>query len=141
MSEKSLDQRKEEIFKKLEAEWNAEDFVSFNEFNIQEKLQQHAFTLIQWQQKLENERFQLDKLKELLERVQGEAFEKIQKESDITLRTTEIEKYYLPRDPKIKKVKEALIIQQYIVNYFELSCKAIQSMSWAMKNFIDTQKI
>lgn len=139
--EKTLDQRKEEIFQKLQEDWNAEEFVAFNEFDIGEKLQNHAFTLIKWQQKLENERFQLDKIKDLLERVQGEAFERIQREQDIALRTTEIEKYYLPRDPKVKKVKDALLLQQYIVSYFDMSCKAINSMSWSMKNFLDNQKI
>ena len=141
IKEKTLDQKKEELFIKLQKDWNAEEFVQFNEFTIQEKLQKHAFVIIQWQQKLDNERFQLEKLKELLDRVQGEAFERIQRENDISLRTSEIEKYYLPRDSKTKKVKEALLLQSFIVSYFETSCKAINSMNWSMKNFTDQQKL
>ena len=104
------------------------EFVQFNEFDISEKLQQHAFVLIKWQQKLDNEKFQLDKVRDLLDRVQGEAFERIQRENDMALRSTEIEKYYLPRDNKVKKVKEHLLLQEFIVKYFETGVKAISSM-------------
>ncbi len=76
--EKTLDQKKEDLYQKLSAEWPVENFVQFSEFSIQEKLQQHAFILVQYHQKLENEKFQLEKLKEFLDRIQGEAFERIQ---------------------------------------------------------------
>jgi hypothetical protein len=80
-------------------------------------------------------------LKEFLDRIQGEAFERIQKENDLNLRTAEIEKYYLPRDPKVMKVKSALALQNFVVSYFDTAVKAIQSMGWSMKNFSDQQKM
>lgn len=139
--EKTLNERKEEILENLQKEWSIEEFVQFNEFNIGEKLQQHPYILASHMQKLENERFQLQKLETLLEQVEGEAFETIIKESDIVLKSSDIQKFYLPRNEKVKKVKRAVMLQQYVVAYFEMTTKVLTSMHWSMKQFGDQQKI
>lgn len=43
----TLEEKKKEVFEKLQREWNIEDFLLFNEFDIGEKLQKHPFILMQ----------------------------------------------------------------------------------------------
>ena len=138
----SLDSiKKDELLEKLQKEWSIEEFVDFNEFTLNDRLQRHPFMLMKFQQKLENEKFQLNKLLDLKVKIEGEAFERIQRENDLVLKTSEIEKYYLPRDEKLNKIKETLSLQTFIVSYFEMTVKVLNSMSWTLKNFIDSYKI
>lgn len=139
-NEQTLDDKKAEILEKLKSEWDIEEFVQFNEFNVGEKLQKHAYMLVNHLQKLENEKFQLQKLESLLEQVEGEAFERILLNSDVTLKSSEIQKFYIPRDEKVKRVKKAILLQKFVVSYFEITTKTLTGMGYSLKNFVDTLK-
>lgn len=138
--EQSLEAKKAEILEKLKAEWDIEEFVQFNEFNVGEKLQKHSYMLVNHLQKLENERFQLQKLENLLEQVEGEAFERTMLQSDLALKSSDIQKFYIPRDEKVKRVKKAILLQKFVVSYFEITTKTLTGMGYSLKNFVDTLK-
>lgn len=117
------------------------DIVSFNEFSLDDKLKEHAFMLVRYRELLAKEKDAYDQIVEILERVQGEVYNHYRFEVEEDLRQKEIELYYIPRDPKIIKIKKALAKQKVRVNFFETCAKAIEKMGWNMRNYLESQKV
>lgn len=134
------EKQKEEIIEELKNEWNIYDIVNFNEFNIQDKLREHAFQYARFSEQLNHEKFQLNKLKEMKEVLEGQLYHHYRFEMDETLQKGEIEKYYLPKDPKMRKMNKILRNQEIRVKFFEICTNAIDKVGWNMKNFLETMK-
>ena len=56
----------DKIIEELEKKFNINEEVSFNEYNLAEKLQNHSFVLLQYNQILLREKINLSKLEEIL---------------------------------------------------------------------------
>jgi hypothetical protein len=125
----------------LKLEFPIFDDVSFNEFNIGDKLKTHAFVLMRYQDELSKERGALERLNELFETLIGKRYHHYKFERDEELQKAEIEKYYLPADPEIRKFKKILRKQQARVKYFEVCVDGLQKMGWNMKHFIDSNRV
>lgn len=126
----------DKIFSKLEAEYNVYDLLTFNEFNIQERLERLSFHMKDFRLKFLQEQGKLGTLQDHLDKITGEKYVAL-KEGAVTLTKTEIEKYYLPKDEEIMRVKAAIRKQGLRTEYFEAVHRAMEKLSYNMKMYID----
>jgi len=138
--EKIRDELNEDVlFGKLEEQYNVYDILMFNEFTIKERLERNAFHYKDFRLKYLQEMAKYEQVKEHLEKKIGEKYQ-ILKEGSVKLTKTEIEKYYLPKDEELLKLKSLVRKQEIRANYFQAVCDAFDKQGWAMKNFIENQK-
>lgn len=134
----SVDEDK--IIKELEEKYPISEDVSFDEYNISEKLQNHAFLLISYNRQLVHEKLKLEKIQEILDKKTGERYHHYRFDFNESLTKQEIERYYLPKDPELQKLKPLIQKQEIRVGFFTTAVKALESVQWSMKNYIDIQK-
>ena len=87
-----------------------------------------------------HEKLKLEKLQEILDKKTGERYHHYRFDFNESLTKPEIERYYLPKDPEILKIKPLIQKQEIVVGFFATAVKALESVQWSMKNFIDYQK-
>lgn len=138
--EKIRDELNEDVlFGKLEEQYNVYDILMFNEFTIKERLERNAFHFKDFKLKYLQEMAKYEQVKEHLDKKTGEKYQSL-KEGSVKLTKTEIEKYYLPMDEDLLKLKALARKQEIRVNYFEAVTEAFDKQGWSMKNFIENQK-
>ncbi len=126
---------KDKIIEDLLKEYPIYDLVAFDELNIFQKLQDNPYQVIRFQDQLIKERIRYDELEELQEKLVGELYHKYRFQSEEELSNKEIEKYYIPKDPKYLKMKEILRKQKIRIGFFELCVKGLDRQYWSMKEF------
>lgn len=130
----------DKLLQELQAEWPIMDLVSFNEFNIQDKLADQPYQLMRYQEKFIKEKARMEELLELRARLIGKKYDLLRFHNDKALTNKEIEQYYIPNDPDVIKVNNAISKQNVIVEYFEVCTKAIDKMQWAIKLWIEDRR-
>lgn len=128
------------IYEQLEEDYPIEDVVSYNEFNVQDKLQKHAYILIEYNRLYNVENAKLEDLYDKLEVLTCKQYDHYRFEHDRELTKVEIEKYYLPQDKKIRQLKRLIEKQKVRVEFFETALKGVEKMGWNMKTFCDNMK-
>lgn len=134
------DIERNKIYDQLEEEYPVEDVVSYNEYNVQDKLQEHAYILMEYNKLYNIENSKLENLYDKLEVLTGKQYDHYRFEYDRELTKVEIEKYYLPQDKKIRQLKRLIEKQKVRVEFFETALKGLRSMGWNMKTFCDNMK-
>jgi hypothetical protein len=132
---------KDTIIDELQRVHNVEELVSFNELNIAEKLQKNAFLYEQYYNFYLREKHILDQLNEMKDRLMGKLYDKFRFNDERNLDRREIEKFYIPADETYIKIQQLILKQQVKADFFEIVAKAIDKMSWNMRNFLETQRI
>lgn len=130
-----------EIYEKLKEEFPIEEEISFNEFNIQEKLRNWGYIYVKYKELYEKEKNNLDKIQDILDEIIGERYNHYRFEIPEKLTPKEIETYYLPRDEKIAKVKKIYRKQENRVAFFKMCAQAAEKQQWTMKSFLDSLKM
>jgi len=75
------------------------------------------------------------KIENIFTKVQGEKYDHYKHNYEKNLTKTEIEKYYLPKDEKLIKLKALLDKQAIRCDFYESMWKVIDQMAWKMKLF------
>lgn len=132
---------KKELIENLRNEYKIEDDIAFNEFTIQDKLKNHAFLMLRYGEQLERANYDLEKLKELKDKITGDRYHYYRFNYDEGLTKVEIEKYYLVKDDKILKINKLIRLQKIKVDFFSICYKALDKMGWNMKNYLEAHKI
>lgn len=132
---------KKKLLNTLLEQYPIDKDVTFNEFDIQEKLKNHAFILMKYQRELEKVKYDHSKILELKEKIVCERYQYYRFNYDEQLSKPEIEKYYLPGDEKILKINKVLRMQDVKVNFFEICVRSLDKQGWNMKNYIETHKM
>jgi len=130
-------EEKDKIVNELKETYPIEQQVSFNEFNLNDKLEENTKLKVKYQELLDNEQYILDKIKEKSEDIKGQVYDYYRFEYDRNLQKTEIENYYLNRHPKVKKINDLIDKQEIRVKFFKICVNAIDRLYWAMKNYVD----
>ncbi len=125
----------EKILKKLKEKHNIEEMIKFDNFNIQKELQKNAYYIMKYKELYIKEQNILDMIQEKYDELLGKRYHFYRFESDENLTKTEIEKYYLPKDEKIIKMKKLLRRQKIRVDFFDACYKAFEKRQWSMKTF------
>lgn len=124
------------IFSKLEEEYNVYDLLTFNEFNINERLERLSFHMKDFRLKFLQEQAKLGAVQDRLDKLIGEKYVTL-KNGEVTLTKAEIEKYYLPKDAEILNLKGLVRKQELRTQYFDAVHKAMEKLSYNMKMYID----
>lgn len=127
------------IFGKLEEQYDVYDLLMFNEFNLRDRLERNAFHAKDFRLKYLQELSKVEQVKDHLDKVIGEKYVAL-REGAVTLTKTEIEKYYLPKDEDIIKLRALVRKQEIRAKYFEAVSKAFDSQQWNMKTWIEQSK-
>ncbi len=127
------------VYSLLQKEYDVEEILEYNEFTIQHKLERLPFHIQMFRLKYLQELGKYEQVKEHVEKVIGEKYIAL-KEGEVSLTKTEIEKYYLPRDEEILKLKALLRKQDMIVKYFETIYNILDKQIWNIRAYIENSK-
>lgn len=130
----------EKIVTDLHDEYPITEQVKFCEFDLHEKIEKNGDLLVMYHDLLIKEEAYLQHIEDLLEKLTGERYDYYRFESDKNLQKPEIEKYYLPKDPKILKMKSIVAKQRTRVNFFKMCVRALDKQQWSMKTYSDNMR-
>ena len=115
------------------------DLLTFNEFNIQERLERLSFHMKDFRLKFLQEQSKLASVEDRLDKLIGDKYVAL-KSGEVTLTKTEIERYYLPKDPEVMNLKGLVRKQELRTKYFEAVWQAMDKLQWNMKLYCDNGK-
>jgi len=127
------------VFSKLEDQYNVYDLLTFNEFNIQERLERLSFHMKDFRLKFLQEQSKLASVEDRLDKLVGDKYVAL-KNGEVTLTKTEIEKYYLPKDQEVMNLRGLVRKQELRTKYFEAVWQAMDKLQWNMKLYCDNGK-
>ena len=117
------------------------NYLKWNEYNVKDKLE-HLFWYTQnWFFILQKQKEDLEKIKNILEMITAKRYDYYRFDYVKELKPSEIEKYYLPKDKYIYKVKNKLLKQQFKVNAYEIIYKELDKLYWGIKTWLDNEKL
>lgn len=126
-------EEREEIIEELKKEYPILDQVSFNEFNVVEKLEENMKWRIKYQELYEHHLFIYKKIEEKYDELKGRRYDYWKFESDRRLQKSEIEDYYLPQDKKLMEFREILEKQKIKVDFFKLCMESMEKVYWRIR--------
>jgi hypothetical protein len=130
----------ENIFKGLKSEHPIDELVKYNELTISEEIQKNPGLIVKYRDLYHKSLAEMDRLNDLQEKLAGKRYHHYKFESDEVLTKVEIEKFYLPSDEKMVKMKKIIRRQEIRMRFFEMCWKAFEGRTWSMKLFMETLK-
>lgn len=129
------------ILEELSKEYDVSELLSYNEFNVGEKLQSNAFYQEQFRLLYISEKQKLTRIQDKFNEMAGQKFDYYKYQDARDLTKTEIEKYYLPSDKELIKYKKLIELQNTRVEFFSALAEAFKSQGFNMRVFVDNLKI
>lgn len=130
----------DEIKKGLYKEYPIVEELSYDEFNLVEKIQNQLPLELKYWDLLQNEKYKMDKLEDLMIDWRFKEYDKLRFENERTLTKYEIEEVYLPAKKTIKNIKLKIKEQQVRIDFFKFCLTSIRQLNWNMQNFIKGQQ-
>ena len=128
------------IFEQLKQEHPIDELVKYDELNISEEIQKNPGLIVKYRDLYHMSLAELDELETLMEKLMGKRYEHYRFHTDEGWTKVEIEKYCLPQDEKIVRMKNIIARQKVKTRFFEMCWKAFESRQWSMKLFMETLK-
>lgn len=129
------------VISELEKEYDISELLDFNEFNIGEKLQWNSFMVEKFRMIYISEKQKLGRLETNFNEAAGKKYDYYKYKDGRDLGKVEIERYYLPSDPELVRMKKIMQLQEVRVQFFEAITEAFKSMGYNMKNFLQNLQI
>ena len=130
----------EKIIEKLKKEHPIEDLVSFNELDLQQKLQDNSFLVIKYKEFWIKEKATLEELEGKFDLLIARKYDHFRFESPKQLSKPEIEKYYIPGDKQIIQMQKIVRNQKIRVEFFDMCWRGLEKVAWSMKVFSDNER-
>ena len=134
-------EERDQILEELKEQYPILEQTKFNEFNISDKLQENTQLYTKYKELYDQEKFVYNQLEEKMEVLKGQRYDYYRFDYDRNLQKTEIEQYYLPKDPKILKMKKLLEKQKIKVDFFSLCLQGVNNLYWRIKAYLDNEKL
>ena len=134
------EQERETIIEQLMEEHPILELVSFNELNLQEKLKNNAFQMMKYHDLFKAEQMAYEELEEKYDALVGMRYDHYRFVEDKSLLKTEIEKYYLVKDKKIRRMKQILRRQKVRMEFFDSCYKGLKQMGWNMNVYSQNER-
>jgi hypothetical protein len=143
---------KNRIYEYLLEKHNIEEILTWNEFNLQEKLERQAFLEVQWREKYISANKKLEDFKRRKIEIEGEIFMEVRfphlvdnnknKYANVGagIDKKEFEKYILPQDERIKKINKEIELQEIITDFYLTVYESLKRNAWNMKNWVDINR-
>jgi hypothetical protein len=135
---KTENKTRDEIIEELYKDHPLDEMIKFSEVDIQDKLQDNALLILQYTEFLYKEKDQLSKIENMRNVILGDRYDYYRFNYPKELKQSEIEKFYLPKDKKVIAINNIMRRQQWRVEFFEAAVKAITSMGWNMKSYLQS---
>ena len=130
----------ETILQQLHSEHPIDEMVKFSDLDITEKLSENPYLIVKYRELYYKELARLDELEMLMDKLTGIRYKHYRFEDDKEWTKVEIEKYCLPSDKQIIRMKTIINKQKIRVRFFEMCYKGFEQSGWRMKTFVDTLK-
>lgn len=130
----------DKIILDLHEEYPITEHVKFCEFDLHDKLEKNGDLILMYNDLLIKEEAYLEKIENLMDKLLGERYDYYRFESEKNLQKPEIEKYYLPKDPKILAMKNIITKQNIRVKFFKMCVNALNKVGWSMKTYSDNMR-
>lgn len=127
---------KDEILNELQKEYDVFDMLDYNEYTVNDKLRNNPYYTEQFRLLYMTEKSKLERLKRILDERKAELYDYYRTKSSLDLKKTEIERYYLLIDEKVKEYTKLIEKQQTRVNFFEAVYEAFKTQGWMMKQYL-----
>ena len=131
----------EKIVKDLLEKHPIHELVRFSDLNLTEKLEENPFMIVKYKELYYKELAVMESLEVKYEKLVGIRYKFYRFEDDESWTKPEIEKYCIPSDTKVIKMKGIMAKQKARVRFFEIAWKAFEQSGWRMKSFIDAMRI
>lgn len=124
------------LLNELSKQYDIYDLLTFDQYNVQEKITKNAYMqeLFKWNWIAEKSK--LSKIQSKLEILTGERYNYYKFKDSRELSKVEIEKYYLPIDPEIKKLKQLLDLQEVRTWFFECLYTGFKSQAFNITQYL-----
>lgn len=126
---------KDEILNKLMEEFPVEEMLTYNEFDVIEKLPMNPYYTEQFRLLYLSHLGKLERVEMMLDERMATLYSEL-KNGEVALTKVEIEKYYIPKDDKVMSLRRTIVKQNIRVGFFETVYKAFDKQGWQMKQFI-----
>jgi hypothetical protein len=117
------------------------DDLDWNEYNLKEKLEKNPYHYQQFRLLWLGQKNKLRKIEMLRDEYVGKLYDKLKYEGDKTLTKTEIEKYYLPKDPQVMKFNRLCLRQEIRTGVYEEIANTFKMQGFAMGNYVKAMAI
>jgi hypothetical protein len=141
MEEEKKISEQEQILETLKTEYPIEGMLSFNETDINERLQENTLMVIKYKELYYRELQILEELENKMELLVGIRYKFYRFEDEHEWQKPEIEKFCIPSDKKIIAMKKIISKQKVRVRFFEIAYKAFESLGWRMKTYSDRERM
>lgn len=131
----------DKLLTKLREEYDVSGLLEFNEFDVNEKLSWNAFIIEKFRMLYIHEKQKYNRLELKFQERAGELYDYYKYKESKDLKKTEIERYYLPANQELIKLKKMLLLQETRVSFFEALTEAFKSQGFNMRNFVENLKI
>lgn len=128
----------EKIVQDLLEEHPIHELVRFSELDITKKLEENSFMIVKYRELFYKELAVMEDLENKYELLVGKRYKFYRFEDDESWTKPEIEKYCIPSDDKVIRMKKIMARQKARVRFFEIAYKGFEQQGWRMKSFIDT---
>lgn len=124
------------VLNELMKEYDIYYMLDFNQHNINEKISKNAYMQELFRLMWITEKAKLNKIQKKLDQITGEVYDKYKFHDSRNLSKVEIEKYYLPNDPEIKKQSSLHDLQEIKTWFFESLYSGFKNQGWLMNQFL-----
>lgn len=131
----------EQILETLKTEYPIESMLSFNETDIEERLQENTLMVIKFKELYYRELQKLEDLESKMELLVGMRYKFYRFEDEHEWQKPEIEKFCIPSDKKVIAMKKIISKQKVRVRFFEIAYKAFEQLGWRMKTYSDRERM
>ena len=134
------DIQKDKILKELQLEFDVFDLITPNEFKLKEQIEKNPFYQEQFRLLYLAEQGKLMRIEIMRDEYIGKLYDELKYKSDMSLTKTEIEKYYIPKDSKVIKLRKLELKTDIRMKFFEAVWEAFKTQSWLFKQYIEVNK-
>lgn len=112
------------------------DQLQWDEFSLKEHIEKNPFHYQQYRMIWLAEKHKLRKVEILMEEYIGKLYDELKYDGDKKLSKTEIEKYYIPSDEKVKKFRKAHMRQSIRVEVYEEIAITFKQQGYGLNAYV-----
>ena len=117
------------------------DDLLFDEYNIKDKLEKNSYQYQQFRMLCLSEKHKLRKIEILRDEYIGKLYNKLRYEDAKALTKVEIEKYYIPTDPKVMEFNRLYMRQEMRVDVYNYIAEAFKTQGFTMATYVKNLQI
>ena len=115
--------------------------LDWDEFSLKEALEKNPFHYQQYGMLWLIEKNKLLKIETMMNDYIGNLYDELKYKSDKKLGKTEIERYYIPKDEKVKKFKMLYIKQQMRTEVYEYIADTFKQRGFALNSYVKAMQL